>query len=97
MKKIEIEIGIAFLLLIQVGCNQKIDRFELVARHHVVLDNYEYRQALQVGNGQIAFAVDVSGLQSFDYLLDIYSEWGWHSFLKPGNVHYDNVLSKFDF
>ena len=39
------------------------------------------RLALQVGNGELAFAVDATGLQTF--YGNTMSHWGWHSFPLP--------------
>jgi hypothetical protein len=92
---------ICLILCLLIKCTlifpQKIDRYAVVTRHNVILNNYAYNNALQVGNGQIAFAIDATGLQSFDEQLGTYSDWGWHSFPKPGNIEYENVLSELDF
>ncbi len=62
---------------------QPIDRQALVARHDVVLDRADPQSALQVGNGEFAFGMDVTGLQTF--YGNTMSHWGWHSFpLPPG-------------
>lgn len=37
---------------------------------------------LQVGNGNFAFGVDVTGLQTFKPLAAM-STWGWHNFTLP--------------
>ncbi|MBT1689757.1 hypothetical protein [Dawidia soli] len=69
-----------------------IDRFALVTRHNVVLTAPDTLGALSVGNGEFAFTVDVSGLQSFPeaYALGIplgtQAQWGWHSM--PGSGRY---------
>lgn len=79
--------------LLVIGCktttdtvNQPIDRYALVTRHNVVLSQPDTLGSLSVGNGEFAFTVDVSGLQSFpeEYengiSLGTQSQWGWHSF-----------------
>jgi hypothetical protein len=48
----------------------------LVTRHNVVLSNAEPKCILQAGNGEIAFGVDVTGLQTF--YGNTLSQWGWH-------------------
>jgi hypothetical protein len=64
--------------------SQKIDRQELVNRHNVILTSPDALNALSVGNGEFAFTVDVSGLQSYpEYYergisLGTMSQWGWH-------------------
>ena len=73
----------------------RIDRFALVTRHNVVLDKADPSTALQVGNGEICFGVDVTGLQTF--YGNTLSHWGWHSFpLPPGKRIEDFKLTPFD-
>ena len=50
---------------------------------------------IQIGNGEIAFGVDVSGLQTF--YGNTLSHWGWHSFPLPKGKHIsDFKLTPFD-
>lgn len=59
----------------------RIDRQALVARHQVVLTNADEKLVLQAGNGEFAFGVDVTGLQSlYGHTM---SHWGWHTFPLP--------------
>ena len=61
-----------------------IDRHALVARHEVVIERYDGERPLQVGNGEFAFGMDVTGLQTFAPF-NTMSQWGWHrSPLPPG-------------
>ncbi len=63
-----------------------INRFQLVTRHNPVLEGIDLDSPLTVGNGEFAFTVDVTGLQT---LYDEYkenhvplctmSQWGWHT------------------
>ena len=46
--------------------NRPIDRHALVTRHNVVLTNADVYSPLSVGNGEFAFTVDITGLQTFD-------------------------------
>ncbi|WP_224995990.1 hypothetical protein [Cesiribacter sp. SM1] len=70
----------------------KIDRQALVTRHSVKLNSADTLASLSVGNGEFAFTVDVSGLQSFpEYYergvaLGTQSQWGWH--VIPTDQHY---------
>ena len=48
---------------------------------------------MQVGNGNFAFGVDVTGLQTF-YPFGTLSSWGWHNFSLP-NVTAQNSPSDF--
>lgn len=65
---------------------QKINRFELVSRHNVKINKIDSLSSLSVGNGNFAFTVDATGMQSFPeaYVngvpLGTQSVWGWHSF-----------------
>src|SRR6478752_6980965 len=65
--------------------SNKVDRFALVSRHNVVLHNVDTLGSLSVGNGEFAFTVDASGLQTFpkEYengiALGTQSQWAWHS------------------
>ena len=72
---------------------ETIDRHALVTRHNVVLEQLDIHNPLSVGNGQFAFTVDATGLQTFpDAFIDTIplgtlSDWGWHAF--PNPQHYD--------
>lgn len=72
---------------------ESIDRHALVTRHNVVLNHFDPNNPLTVGNGQFAFTVDATGLQTFPGAfedttpLGTLSDWGWHSFPNPN--HYD--------
>lgn len=64
----------------------KIDRKQLVCRHNPVLTRPEYTSPLSVGNGELAFTADVTGLQSFPEPYEqahtplcTISQWGWHT------------------
>ncbi len=54
------------------GCGQsdeesaetKIDRKAVVSRHNVILNEPDTLASLSVGNGEFAYTVDVSGLQT---------------------------------
>ncbi|MBE3131877.1 MAG: glycoside hydrolase family 65, partial [Acidobacteria bacterium] len=66
-----------------------IDRLALVTRHNPVLRSFDAESPLSVGNGQFAFTVDVTGLQTFPEAyeqtipLGTLSEWGWHTSPNP--------------
>jgi hypothetical protein len=65
--------------------NERIDRFALVKRHNVVINKPDTLGSLTVGNGEFAFTVDVTGLQTFykEYengiSLGTQTQWAWHS------------------
>jgi hypothetical protein len=56
--------------------NPLIDREALVKRHTVTLDKLSASELLQAGNGEIAFGIDATGLQTF--YGNSMSHWGWH-------------------
>lgn len=64
------------------GNTPPIDRHVLVARHNVVLTTLNDKSPLQVGNGEFAFGVDLTGLQTF-VPFNTMSQWGWHSMPLP--------------
>lgn len=84
-----------------------INRQELIARHNPILKEIDVSSPLSVGNGELAFTADVTGLQSLykEYAqtlpLCTMSTWGWHT--KPVNqdrYEYtldDLAMSEYDF
>ena len=66
-----------------VSCNQsRIDRKALVDRHRIVSTKTDPRSPAQVGNGEFAFGVDITGLQTF-VPFNTMAQWSWHSFPLP--------------
>lgn len=66
-----------------------IDRQALVTRHNVVLTAVDRHAPVMLGNGDLGFTADITGLQTFP---EQYSElaplltmaqWAWHSFPNP--------------
>ena len=79
----------------QAPGTSKIDRYALVTRHNVELTQVDKTQWLQVGNGEIAFGMDVTGLQNFTG--NTMSHWGWHtSPLPQGTKIEDFKLEEWD-
>jgi len=68
---------------------EPIDRRALVNRHDPVLHGLDLESPLSVGNGELAFTVDATGLQTFPEAYDetiplgTLSQWGWHSAPNP--------------
>jgi hypothetical protein len=79
-----------------------INREEVVRRHNIHITRAEPLSSLTVGNGQFAFTVDVTGLQSFPGYyaggvpLGTESEWGWHSFPNKNHYRFDETLKAYD-
>lgn len=66
-----------------VSCNQsRIDRKALVDRHRIVSTETDPCSPAQVGNGEFAFGVDITGLQTF-VPFNTMAQWSWHSFPLP--------------
>ena len=80
----------------------KIDRFALVSRHNVILTRPDTLGSLSVGNGEFAFTVDVSGLQTFpeEYKngipLGTQSQWAWHKTPSSRGYSLKDVASEFE-
>jgi len=80
-----------------------IDRRALVSRHHVSLTRLDTESPLSVGNGEFAFTVDVTGLQTFAEAYDetiplgTLSQWGWHTWPNASGWNIDRFeFKKFD-
>jgi hypothetical protein len=77
---------------------QKVDRQALVSRHSVSFDRIDPTSPVMVGNGNLAFTADITGLQTFpqEYspLAPLLTEaqWAWHSFPNPEHHRYEDSL-----
>ena len=93
------------LLVIFEGCteHEKINREKVVLRHVVEINSIDTLSSLTAGNGQFAFTVDFTGLQSFPGVyengipLGTQSDWGWHSFPDHENLTFEESLKNYDF
>lgn len=63
--------------------HSSINRRELVERHNLKFDSLNPTEIPQVGNGEIAFGIDPTGLQTF--YGNTLAQWGWHSHSSPVN------------
>ena len=75
-----------------------IDRQALVTRHNVTLTGIDRHAPIMLGNGDLGFTADITGLQTFP---EQYSElaplltmaqWAWHSFPNPEGYTEQNGL-----
>ena len=86
----------AFLL------SQKIDRKAVVQRHNVIVTKIDSLSSLSVGNGNFAFTVDATGMQSFPEAyakgvpLGTQSVWGWHSFPNTENLKIEEAQKTYE-
>ena len=66
-----------------------IDRHALVIRNSPTLDRLDPRAPLMLGNGELGFTADITGLQTFPEAyaptapLLTMAQWAWHSFPNP--------------
>ncbi len=81
----------------------KIDRRALVERHAPVLASFDTESPLSMGNGEFAFTVDATGLQTFPDAfketipLGTLSNWGWHTAPNPHGWTIDKyAFTEFD-
>lgn len=95
--------GIGSATYVQSANSDKIDRYSLVSRNNPHIEAIDTLASLSVGNGEFAFTVDVTGLQSFPEMyskgvpLGTQSQWGWHSFGNPENYKFEETLKDYDF
>ncbi|MCW3055732.1 MAG: hypothetical protein JWN14_4902, partial [Chthonomonadales bacterium] len=66
-----------------------INRHALVTRHNVLLTKFDGERPLQVGNGEFAFGMDITGLQTFAPF-NTMSHWGWHTSTLPAGRHVED-------
>ena len=97
-----------FAVVLFSSCNteksnsDKIDRFALVNRHNIQINDFDSLNSLSVGNGKFALTVDATGLQTFPEIYDngvclgTQSEWGWHSFPNTLNFRLEETFQYFD-
>jgi len=80
-----------------------IDRKALVSRNNPQVNSFDSLSSLSVGNGEFAFTVDATGLQTFPQKytagvpLGTQSQWGWHSFANPNKYLHEETLKNYNF
>ena len=80
-----------------------IDRKAVVTRNNPVVKSIDPLASLSVGNGDFAFTVDATGLQTFPETyskgvpLGTQSSWGWHSFANPEGYKHEETMKDYDF
>jgi hypothetical protein len=96
----------AFGVASLTSAHAAIDRQAVVSRHNVRVDRVDPEAALSVGNGDFAFTVDATGLQTFETLhhdegipLETMSTlpWAWHSFPNPKGLRLEDATKQYDF
>ncbi|QSZ37147.1 hypothetical protein DSL72_009241 [Monilinia vaccinii-corymbosi] len=79
---------VPFLWLVETSAS--IQRQEIVQAHNLYRNASSATTPLQVGNGNFAFGVDVTGLQTFSPFATM-STWGWHNFSLPTTPNQTSV------
>ena len=82
MKKLISVLICVLFASVGISGQAKIDRKAVVDRHRIVTTKTNPRSPAQVGNGEFAFSVDITGLQTF-VPFNTMSQWSWHSFPLP--------------
>lgn len=99
------KIIIAILLITAYSTSKgvSIDRKALVMRNNPQIIAFDSLSSLSVGNGEFAYTVDATGLQTFPdtYKMGVplgtQSQWGWHNFDNPQNLTPKDALKEYDF
>ncbi|CAK9037465.1 Uncharacterized protein SCF082_LOCUS22168 [Durusdinium trenchii] len=93
---------VVFLCASDIVLAQRIDRRALVERHSVHYGEYTPEAPAQVGNGEFAFAFDITGLQTFPSQADGHvplgtmAQWSWHAFPEGDEYVYRQTLREYD-
>ncbi len=81
-----------------------INRQALINRHDIRVTSLDPASPVTAGDGDFAFTVDATGLQSFETLyhdkgipLETRSTWAWHSFPNVDKLKNEDATSPFDF
>lgn len=82
-------IALWLVTLVAIG-SCEIDRKSIVRKFNLKLNHSHPYSPLQVGNGNFAFGVDVSGLQTF-LPHNTLSSWGWHNSSLPNTPNQTSV------
>src|SRR5678810_542793 len=90
------------LLCFNICFSQSINRQAVVQRHNVHVNKIDSLSSLSVGNGNFAFTVDATGMQSFPNAyangvpLGTQSVWGWHSFPNTENLRIEEAQKVYE-
>lgn len=95
---------ILFVYCLFSGCNYtpSINRFNLVTRHNIEHSEIDSLSVLSVGNGEFAYTVDITGMQTFPEFyekgisLGTMSNWGWHTGENPENFKLSDIYKTYE-
>lgn len=99
------KVVLIFINIVVLNCivSAKIDREKLVNRNSPINNQIDSLSSLSVGNGEFAYTVDITGLQTFPEKykqgvpLGTQAQWGWHSFPNIENFEFQETLKNYDF
>lgn len=103
MKKLFYSLAALILGACGAGKQSPIDREALVTRNNPQVSSFDSLASLSVGNGEFAYTVDATGLQTFPAMysngvpLGTQSQWGWHAFANPEGYRHEETLKNYDF
>jgi len=103
MKKLLYSLTALAFIACSSGKQSPIDREALVNRNNPQVTSFDSLSSLSVGNGEFAYTVDATGLQTFPEMysqgvpLGTQSQWGWHSFANPTALRHEETLKNYDF
>ena len=103
MKRVIYSVFALVLAACGVEKEAPIDREALVTRNNPQVSSFDSLASLSVGNGEFAFTVDATGLQTFPERyakgvpLGTQSQWGWHSFANPEGYRPEDAQRAYDF
>ena len=96
------KLSITALLIFNYSFSQSINRKAVVQRHNVHITKIDSLSSLTVGNGNFAFTVDATGMQSFPEAyakgvpLGTQSVWAWHSFPNTENLKIEETQKVYE-
>lgn len=96
-------VGLTFFACSNGSKHSPIDREALVSRNNPQVVAFDSLASLSVGNGEFAFTVDATGLQTFPdkyrkgVPLGTQAQWGWHNFDNPNRYKHEETLKGYDF
>ncbi|HEX8546978.1 MAG TPA: hypothetical protein VF691_08460 [Cytophagaceae bacterium] len=89
--------ALGFLLVspfVLFSCTEeKINRKELVERHNITIQQNNPKKPMQVGNGELAYNVDITGMQTFDPH-NTMAHWAWHTTPLPAGLNVEDFKGK---
>jgi hypothetical protein len=97
-----IVLALLILLASPLATAAPIDRHALVTRHNPTITAVDRSAPFMVGNGNLAFTADITGLQTFQEQysplvpLLTQAQWAWHSFPNPKGFTLDQALVPID-